>query len=154
LCFNWAPCHEGVLEEWRYSSTHSLTSAQDGGEWLASQPSCFTPRERAPGTHWIGGSVGPRAILDTVMKKKIPSPYQESSPRTPIIQPVQDWRKLHNVKFHHFYSSPHVVRVVRSIRVRWTWHIAYMRKQEMHKNVWLKDSREEATWQIYVQMRG
>jgi hypothetical protein len=24
LCFfNWAPCHEGVLEEWRYSSTHS-----------------------------------------------------------------------------------------------------------------------------------
>jgi hypothetical protein len=24
--------HEGVLGEWRYSSTHSLTSALDGGE--------------------------------------------------------------------------------------------------------------------------
>jgi hypothetical protein len=23
LCFNHAPRHEGVLEEWRYSSTHS-----------------------------------------------------------------------------------------------------------------------------------
>jgi len=23
LCFNWAPCHEGVLWEWMYSSTHS-----------------------------------------------------------------------------------------------------------------------------------
>jgi len=32
--------------EWRYSSTHSLTSALYGGEWAA--------RERAPGTHWIG----------------------------------------------------------------------------------------------------
>jgi hypothetical protein len=25
--------HGGVLGEWRYSSTHSLTSALDGGEW-------------------------------------------------------------------------------------------------------------------------
>jgi hypothetical protein len=23
LCFNWAPRFEGLLEEWRYSSTHS-----------------------------------------------------------------------------------------------------------------------------------
>jgi hypothetical protein len=38
-----------------YSSTHSLTSALDGGEWLASRLGCLTPRERAPGTHWIGG---------------------------------------------------------------------------------------------------
>jgi hypothetical protein len=47
-----------------YSSTHSLTSALDGGEWSASRPGRFTPTERAPGTHWIGGWVGPRAILD------------------------------------------------------------------------------------------
>jgi hypothetical protein len=76
LCFlfNWAPRHEGILGEWRYSSTHSLTSALDGGEWSASRPHCFTSRERDPGTHWIGGWVGPRAILDTVVKRKIPSP--------------------------------------------------------------------------------
>jgi hypothetical protein len=55
LCFNWAPCHGGVLGECRYSSTHSLTSALDGGEWSASCPGRFTPRERTPGTHWIGG---------------------------------------------------------------------------------------------------
>jgi len=30
-----------------------LTLALDGGEQSASCPSCFTPRERAPGTHWI-----------------------------------------------------------------------------------------------------
>jgi hypothetical protein len=41
-----------------------LTSALDGGEWSASRTGRFTPRERAPDTHWIGGWVGPRAGLD------------------------------------------------------------------------------------------
>jgi hypothetical protein len=89
LCFfNWAPCHEGVLEEWRYSFTHSLTSAIVGGEWSASRPGRFTPREIALGNHWIGGWVGPRAILDAVVKRKIPSSRRESSPRIPIVQHV------------------------------------------------------------------
>jgi hypothetical protein len=84
-----------LLEEWRYRSTHSLTSALDGGEWSASRPGRFTPRVRALGTHWIGGWVGPRAVLDAVVKRKIPSPRRESNPRTPIVQPVAqrytDW---------------------------------------------------------------
>jgi hypothetical protein len=79
---------EGVLGEWRYRSTHSVTSALDGGEWSASRPERFTPRERAPDIHWIGGWVGPRAVLDAVVKRKIPRPRRESNPRTPIVQPV------------------------------------------------------------------
>jgi hypothetical protein len=38
LCFFFkrAPRHQGVLGEWRYSSTHSLTSSLDGGGiWIA-----------------------------------------------------------------------------------------------------------------------
>jgi hypothetical protein len=66
LCWNWAPRHEGVLGEWRYSFNHSLTSALDWGEWSASRPARFTHRERAPGTHWIGGLTGPRAVLDAM----------------------------------------------------------------------------------------
>jgi hypothetical protein len=54
LCFYWAASNEGVLGEWRYISTHYLTSASDGEEWTASRHGHFTPRERAPGTHWIG----------------------------------------------------------------------------------------------------
>jgi hypothetical protein len=65
-----------------------LTSTLDGGEWSASRPGRFTPREIALGTHWIGGRVGPRAVLDAVVKRKIPSPRWKSSPRTPIVQPV------------------------------------------------------------------
>jgi hypothetical protein len=85
---NQAPRHEDVVGEWRYSSTHSLTSALDGGEWSASRPSRFTPTKRAPGTHWIGGWAGPRAVLEAVVKRKIPSPRRESNSRTQIVQPV------------------------------------------------------------------
>jgi hypothetical protein len=72
------------IGEWRYSYTHSLTSALDGGEWSASRPGRFTPRERAISTHWIGGWVGTRAVLDTVVKRKITSRRRESNPTTPI----------------------------------------------------------------------
>jgi hypothetical protein len=79
---------------WGMSATHSLTSALDGGEWSASRPGRFTPRERDPGTHWTGGWVSPRAVLDAV-KSKIPSPRRESNPRIPIVQPIAqrytDW---------------------------------------------------------------
>jgi hypothetical protein len=68
-------------------TTHSLTLALDGSKWLASRPGCFTPRERAPDTHWIGGWVGTRAVMD-VVERKIPSSHQELNPRTPIVQPI------------------------------------------------------------------
>jgi hypothetical protein len=32
--------------------------------------------------------VGPRAVLDAVVKRKIPIPLRESNPRTPIVQPI------------------------------------------------------------------
>jgi hypothetical protein len=64
---------------------HSLTAALDGGEWSASCSGHFTPRERAPSSYWIGGWVSPRAGLDTVLKRKIPSPL---GVQTPIVHPV------------------------------------------------------------------
>jgi hypothetical protein len=48
-------------------------------EWSVSRAGRFTPRERAPGTHWIGGWLDPRAGLDAVVKKKVPSPCRVSS---------------------------------------------------------------------------
>jgi hypothetical protein len=47
-----------------------LTSALVEGEWSAPRSGRFTPEERAPGTHWIGGWVGPRAGLDDTEKRK------------------------------------------------------------------------------------
>jgi len=63
-----------------YTSTHSLTSALDGGEWSASPPGRFTPRERDPGTPWIGGWVETGTVLDAAVKRRIPSPRRASNP--------------------------------------------------------------------------
>jgi hypothetical protein len=51
-------------------------------------PAASPPGKEPPVTHWIGGWVGPRAVLDAMVKGKIPSPRRKSNPRTPIIQPV------------------------------------------------------------------
>jgi len=57
-----------------------LTSALDGGEWSASHTGRFTRRQREPDTHCIGGWVCPRAVLDAVVKRRIPSRRRDSNP--------------------------------------------------------------------------
>jgi hypothetical protein len=51
-------------------------------------PRPLYPQRKNPDTHWIGGWMGPRAVLDTVVKRKIPSSRRKSNPRTPIVQTV------------------------------------------------------------------
>jgi hypothetical protein len=36
------------------------------------------------------------------------------------------WRKLHNDKLHSLYSSPNIVRVIKSRRMRWAGHVVRM----------------------------
>jgi hypothetical protein len=37
-----------------------------------------------------------------------------------------EWRKLHIVELHHFYSSPNIIRQIKSRRMRWAGHVEYM----------------------------
>jgi hypothetical protein len=37
-----------------------------------------------------------------------------------------EWRKLHNEELHDLYSSPTIVRVIKSIRMRWAGNLARM----------------------------
>jgi hypothetical protein len=48
-----------------------------------------------------------------------------------IIGPKRDdvtgeWRKLHNEELHNLYSSPDIIRQVKSRRMRWAGHVARM----------------------------
>jgi hypothetical protein len=36
------------------------------------------------------------------------------------------WRKLHNDELHSLYSSPNIVRVIKSRRMMWARHVARM----------------------------
>jgi hypothetical protein len=37
-----------------------------------------------------------------------------------------EWRKLHNEELHILYSSPDIIRQVKSSRMRWAGHVARM----------------------------
>jgi hypothetical protein len=37
-----------------------------------------------------------------------------------------EWRKLHNEELNGLYSLPNIVRVTKSRRMRWAWHVACM----------------------------
>ena len=65
-----------------YSSTLSLTSAQDGLGGQSQAPAALPPEKRA-GTHCTGGRVGPRAGVDRWGKSSPPPGFD---PRD--IQPV------------------------------------------------------------------
>jgi hypothetical protein len=36
------------------------------------------------------------------------------------------WRKLHNDELHSLYSSPNIVRVIKSRRISWAGHVTHM----------------------------
>jgi len=39
---------------------------------------------------------------------------------------TREWRKLHNEELSDLYSLPNIVRLVKSGRMRWAWHVAGM----------------------------
>jgi hypothetical protein len=36
------------------------------------------------------------------------------------------WTKLHNEELHKLYSSPSIIRIIKSRRIRWAGHVARM----------------------------
>jgi hypothetical protein len=44
------------------------------------------------------------------------------------------WRKLHKEELHNLYSSPSIIRIIKSRRMRWVGHVARMgEKRNLHK---------------------
>jgi hypothetical protein len=37
-----------------------------------------------------------------------------------------DWRKLHNEELHNLFSSPHIMRIIKSRKMKWAGHVTQM----------------------------
>jgi hypothetical protein len=48
-------------------------------------------------------------------------------PETPQLQILSEktvgWRKLHNEELHNLYSSPSIITMIKSRRMRWAGHV-------------------------------
>jgi hypothetical protein len=57
------------------------------------------------------------------------------------------WRKLHNEELHILYSSPSIIRMINSRRIRWAGHVARMGRRGMHIEYWWERQKLRLHWE-------
>jgi hypothetical protein len=103
------------------------------GAHPASYPMGTTDRGVKLVSHF-GGEHRLRFFENKVLRKIFGSKREED----------RSWRKLHNDELHSLYSSPNIVRVIKSRRMRWAGHVARMGKRCLQGFGW-EDRRQETT---------
>jgi hypothetical protein len=53
-----------------------------------------------------------------------------------------EWRKLHNEELRDLYSSPSIIRIIKSRRMRWSGHVAGMGRRRTRIDYWWESQRE------------
>ena len=59
---------------------------------------------------------------------------------------TREWRRLHNEELSDLYSSPNIVRVIKSRGMRWVGHVARMGEERVVYRVWWGNRRERDHW--------
>ena len=57
-----------------------------------------------------------------------------------------EWRRLHNEELNDLYSSPNIVRVIISRRMRWDGHVARRVEERVCIGSWWGNRREGHHW--------
>jgi hypothetical protein len=65
----------------------------------------------------------------------------------PKMEEDGSWRKLHNDELHSLYSSPNIVRVIKSRRMRWAGHVARMGRGAVFTGFWLGSPKVRDKWE-------
>jgi hypothetical protein len=51
--------------------------------------------------------------------------------------------RVHNEELHNLYSSPGIVRIIKSRRMRWLGYVARMRRGGMPAGIWWESQNEK-----------
>jgi len=57
-----------------------------------------------------------------------------------------EWRRLHNEELNDLYSSPNIVRVIKSRRMRWARHVVRMGEERGCIGSWWGNRSEGDNW--------
>jgi hypothetical protein len=60
------------------------------------------------------------------------------------------WRKLHNEEFHDLYSSPSIIRLIKSRMMRDAEHVARRGRTGIHIGYWLENQKERDHYEEQV----
>lgn len=63
-----------------------------------------------------------------------------------------NWRRLHNEKLLHFYSSPNIFRVTNTKEVRWAGRIARNVVKRGAYRFLVRKPKERTTWKTLAKM--
>jgi hypothetical protein len=74
--------------------------------------------------------------------------YSQAETLRRIFGPKRDevtieWRKLHIEDLHNLYSSPDIIRQIKSRRMRWAGHVARMAEErKLYRAFWWESPKE------------
>ena len=55
---------------------------------------------------------------------------------------TKEWRRLHNEELYALYSSPNIIWVIKSRRLRWVGNIESMRERKVTCRVWWENLKD------------
>jgi len=58
-----------------------------------------------------------------------------------------EWRSSHNEELNDLYSSPNILRVIKSRRMRWAGHVARMGEERVFIGSWWGSRGERDHWE-------
>jgi hypothetical protein len=74
-------------------------------------------------------------VLETMMPKRIFGPKRD--------EVTGGWEKQHNEEYHNLYSSPSIITMIKSGRMRLVRHIACTERRGMDKASWCTIQKEK-----------
>jgi hypothetical protein len=64
-----------------------------------------------------------------------------------------EWRKLHNEEIRDLYSSPSIIRIIKSSRMRWAGHVERMGRRGLRIGHWWEKSEgKRCRWVDNIRM--